>query len=333
MTTGTPEFDPEDKLRAMHHFVPQSYLKRFSRPDRPTQIYAYEIDREPYSPNIEGIAGQRDFYTYTDTETNKETAALENALADIDDKGAAMLRVLDEKADGYVELTDEQKGNLFYYIAMLHTRNLQQRKYFADMYSQMSQLHVQTYASDKDSFHKALKDEFGDQYDHDEMEKSRQNILNGEMKINFDPLSEHFLGATLENAQHLYAILMKLKKPVLLSVTSGNKRFVTSDNPVTHYLENGDPRRVFGVGYVNAIFQLPISPTRCLILIDDSYVIDDYECDEDVVDHMNFYTYRYADRWIFSHVSSSGISEMFNKHKAKEPLMRMSSPFGTSDQE
>jgi len=72
------EYDSDDKLRTIHHFVPQSYLKRFARPDKPFQIYAYEIERDPYSTNIENIAGQRDFYTYTDLKTNKETSTLES---------------------------------------------------------------------------------------------------------------------------------------------------------------------------------------------------------------------------------------------------------------
>lgn len=54
-----------DKLGAVHHYVPQGYLKRFTLIDKPEQIYAYEIGKEPYPTNVHNIAGQRDFYTYT----------------------------------------------------------------------------------------------------------------------------------------------------------------------------------------------------------------------------------------------------------------------------
>lgn len=327
MSDNPPVFDPTDKLRSVHHFVPQSYLKRFARIDKPSQIYTYEISRKPYSTNIENIAGQRDFYTYRDATTEKETAALENVFADIDDKGARILNSLDDMEDGFVELPEEKKADLFYYIAHLHTRNLQQRKQLAQMYEQMSLVQMQAFASDKDSFHQQSKSAPDGIYTYELAEKARQSLLNGDLGVDIDPMSEHFIGATLENAQDLYFILMKFKRLALLSIVSGPRHFVTSDNPVTHYLENEDPRRKMGVGYINAIFQLPISPTRCLLLIDDQYVIDEFGCDERHVDHMNFYTYRYADRWIFSHESSSKVSDMFNTHKAKEPLTKLTTIF------
>lgn len=31
-----------DKLGAVHHYIPQGYLKRFAIPDKPEQIVAYE---------------------------------------------------------------------------------------------------------------------------------------------------------------------------------------------------------------------------------------------------------------------------------------------------
>ena len=326
------EYDSEDKLRTIHHFVPQSYLRRFARADKPTQIYTYEINREPYSPNIQSIAGQRDFYTHTDDSGN-ETAALENVFAEIDDKGAQVLQILDRTEDGFINLEEEQKADLYYYIAHLHTRNLQQRKYLAEAYGQMSLAQMQFIASEKEAFHQMAKEAHGDNYTYDMGESARQSLINGDLKVNFDPMSEHFLGATLDNAQHLYLILMKLKRAALVTITEGSLRFVTSDNPVTHYLENEDPRRVMGVGYVNAIFQLPISPTRCLLLIDSGYEIDEFDCNEDHVNHMNYYTYRYADRWIFSDEKSDTISQMFNTHRAKNPLSRVVSFMGEAPNE
>jgi len=320
------EYDTEDKLRTIHHFVPQSYLRRFARIDKPNQIYTYEISREPYSPNIKSIAGQRDFYTHID-DAGEETAALENVFAEIDDKGARILQAVDSMQDGFLELTDIQKSDLYYYIAHLHTRNLQQRKQLAETYSQMSMVHLQAAASDTESFHEIAKEAMGDKYEPSAAEKARNSFIQGKGKINFDPMSEHFLGATLQLAQDLYFILMKSKKVALVSITSGPMRFITSDNPVTHYLENGDPRKFTGVGYVNAIFQLPISPTRALLLIDDAYMIDDFNCNEEHVLHMNVWTCRYADKWVFSHEKTSDTSELFNEHKAKELLMKVGSPF------
>ncbi len=83
-----------------------------------------------------------------------------------------------------------------------------------------------------------------------------------------------------------------------------------------------------GLGYINAVFQLPISPTQCLLLINEDMRMRTFKCTRGEVDHMNWYTYYYADRWIFSHIKSKTVAQMFKDHKAKELFSKMDSPFG-----
>ena len=320
----------DDKLGAVHHYVPQGYLKRFAVAGNPDQIVAYETGKRPYKTNVHNVAGQRDFYTYTREEDGERDAALEDALADVDAAGVTIMRVLDDMPDGFIELPKEQKGNLLAYIAFQHTRNLQERKLWATMYEQGTTMHMQAAASHKESYHRDAKEALGDKYDHDIVECTRETFLKGEAGIKYNPLDQYFIGMALEMSKILYQILFTSKKMVLVSKTDEASEFITSDNPVTHYLiedqKVGRPA-FLGVGYVDAVFQMPISPTRCLLLINEDMKMDTFQYDQNAVNYINYHTYYFADRWLFSNVVSDKTQEEFEKYKHTEPFTSVSSPF------
>lgn len=325
------DYPKDDKLRALHHFVPQSYLRRFAIDGKPHQIYAYEIDREPYPANVKGVAAQRDFYTYTEQSTGDENAALENVFAEIDGKGAVLLQKLDNMPDGHFNLPEKEQADLLTYVAYMHTRNVQERKHRATSMGQMSLFYLQTLASDKDMFHQDASKIFGEKYDQEKIEKTRHSILNDKFEIEYDHMDPHFLGDTLSITKDLYLILMERKQAVLVSTKGTSKVFVTSDNPVTHYGLPGQTNKMQGLGYINAIFQIPISPTRCMLLINKDMEMSTFDYGGNDVDHINFFTYYYADRWIFSNIKSKRVSQMFKDHRATKPHTRISSPFSRKE--
>lgn len=85
----------QDKLGALHHFVPQGYLRRFAIKNKPHHVYAYEISKEPYAVNTKKVAAQRDLYTFRDSKSGSETAEIEDILAKVDDRGQQLLSLLD----------------------------------------------------------------------------------------------------------------------------------------------------------------------------------------------------------------------------------------------
>lgn len=191
MVNKPKEYSRDDKLRAIHHYVPQSYLRRFAIEGKPTQIFAYEIDREPYATNVKNIAGQRDLYTFNDTDNEGETAELEDVFADIDGRGLELLQLLDKMPDGFIELPEVEKGDLFSYIAFLHTRNVQERKQWAESFGQMSLVHMQMIASNENVFHRDAKAALGEKYEYKKAEDSRQALLDGKMKVEYDPMDQY----------------------------------------------------------------------------------------------------------------------------------------------
>lgn len=328
------ELSSTDKLGAVHHYVPQGYLRRFAIAKNPEQIVAYETGKNPYITNIHNIAGQRDFYTFTINETGEKDSTLEDALADVDAEGVNMFRLLDSKPDGIVDdLTDEQRGDLLSYIAFQHTRNLQERKMWATSYEQQTRMMMQAVASREDSYHRDAKKTFGDKYDREAVEKTREAFLAGDAAITFDPMDQYFMGVALNMSRTLYEILFTQKKLILVSRTPDAGVFITSDNPVTHYLTEEQLKKrpwFMGVGYLDAIFQIPISPDRCLQLINHDMIMETFQYNANDVNYINFQTYHFADRWVFSNTNHDNITESFAKFKRTTPLTSISSPFDTS---
>lgn len=331
MPQASQSSSDNDKLGAVHHYVPQGYLKRFAVSDKPEQVYAYEIGKEPYVTNVHNVAGQRDFYTYENTETGELDSQLENVLADVDAQGVNMFRILDDMPDGFIELPEEQKEHLLTYVAFQHTRNLQERKVWATMYEQSTTMFMQMAASDEKSYHRQAKEALGSKYKFDAVERTRKTFLAGEANIQFDPLDQYFMGNALDMSKELYKILYAKKKIVLISKTDEAGVFVTSDNPVTHYLLEEQRKNMHpilrGTGYINAVFQLPISPSRCLLFINEDMVMDTFIYNQDAVDYINFHTFHLADRWVFSNVRDDITTEHFKKFKRTTPFTTISSPF------
>lgn len=325
------EISSTDKLGAVHHYVPQAYLKRFAIDSNPDQIVAYEIGKDPYITNIHNIAGQRDFYTFINNETGGRDSSIEDALANVDDEGVNLIRLLDDMPDGYVDLTEKQKGDLLSYIAFQHTRNLQERKVWAISYGQSSRMMMQAVSSHKESFHKDAKEKFGEDYNFENVEEARRTFLDGEAKIEFDPMDQYFMGVALDISKTLYQILFIQKKMALVSKTDSAGVFITSDNPVTHYLteeqQTNRPPFFRGVGYIDAVFQIPISPNRCLLLINKDMAMETFQYNQDAVDYINWHTYHFADRWVFSNIEDETTKKHFEKFKRTTPITSISSPF------
>nr|WKN39241.1 DUF4238 domain-containing protein [Tunicatimonas sp. TK19036] len=66
-----------------HHFIPQYYLKGFSIPNS-EKVWVYDKEdkqKEPFSPNIEKIATERDFYKLNLYEGDEDTRVLEDYFA------------------------------------------------------------------------------------------------------------------------------------------------------------------------------------------------------------------------------------------------------------
>ena len=322
-----PKDTSNDKLGAVHHYVPQGYLKRFGIASSRSHVFAYEVDKDPYKVNVHNVAGQRDFYTI-EGDDGKQNSALEDAFADIDAAGLKIIQKLDTSPLGFVKLSNKDKGDLLTYTAFQHTRNLQERKNHANMHNLMMSRILELYAHDEQGWHNTAKENPDMKYDYDEVEQSRQKVMQGKAKLRHDPNDQYFLRSALEINRTLYEILFVHKTMVIVEAMEETSGFITSDNPVTHYLLEEQKKALQfpfnGLGYINAVFQFPVSPTRCLLFMNSDMEIDTFEYDQEAVDYINYYTYFYADRWVFANENLEKFKDEFKIAHNTEPLWKMS---------
>lgn len=315
-----------DKLGAIHHYVPQGYLKRFGVVPNKSLVFAYEVGKEPYKVNVHNVAGQRDFYTIEGDDGERDSA-LEDAFADIDAGGLKVIQKLDNSLLGFVKLSDKDKGDLLTYISFQHTRNLQERKNHANMHDLMMSKTLEMYAYDEHGWHSAAKDNPETEYSYEEVEHARQKAMQGKAKLKSDPNDQYFLVSALQINRRLYEILFIHKTMVLVEAMEGTSGFIASDNPVTHYLIEEQKKALQfpfnGLGYINAVFQFPISPTRCLLFMNSDMRIDTFTYNQEAVDYINYYTYFYADRWVFANKNFGKFKNEFKTARNTKPLWKM----------
>lgn len=242
-----------------------------------------------------------------------------------------MIAKLDSLKPGYVNLDEKDKQDLLTFISFLHVRNTRDRRENAEFLGEASLLQFQILASHKEAFHKNAIEALVDtkhKYKETEIEEHRKELLEGKFKISYDPKEQYFMGQSLAKSKELYKVLY-LQKIIAICETETSRKIVTSDNPVTYYGPEGRPRNM-PLGYIHAAFQMPLSPNKMLFLINNDMELGNFKLSRKQVDYHNFFTYRFAERWVFSDTESKIIQEMFSQHNSREPSLKISSPFGRS---
>jgi len=102
-----------------HHYVPRFYLKGFIDPDNRPYIWIYEkgnpIMRKETAKNI---AFEKDYYSFTTPEGEKDSETFENILATIERMVAPTFR----KIKSHQSLKDQKRSSFAVFLAFSMTR-------------------------------------------------------------------------------------------------------------------------------------------------------------------------------------------------------------------
>src|SRR5436853_7264333 len=80
---------------ALHHYVPQFYLKNFSISSKPDFVWVYRRDnQEPKDIHVSRIAAVKGFYRATSAETGEKTERIEGMFAEIEGEVAPIIKTL-----------------------------------------------------------------------------------------------------------------------------------------------------------------------------------------------------------------------------------------------
>jgi Protein of unknown function (DUF4238) len=297
---------------ALHHFVPQFYLKNFAVSPTNPALWVYRRTSKPQKLPIDSIAAMQRFYEVTIATTGEKSEILEHIFAQLEGQMKPLIHRL-LAANSSVSFTAEEASLFSYFMALLYVRGRSFRAKVDNLRTELLKRHVQNEAKDPDTF-KALAARAGYELDHETLEGMRHSLAH------FD---DHFTikvkrGEDSEFLEIIFDIAKRISPSIFYKTwnlyESTEKIFVTSDNPVSVMQPVNTPPSDID-RFITGIVALPLSPFRCLLLepgpIRRSLHVS--TVDRDTVSNVNRGTMFYAHREVYSRFRSDATAKAFQR--------------------
>ncbi|MEP6818741.1 MAG: DUF4238 domain-containing protein [bacterium] len=249
---------------ALHHFVPQFYLKNFAVDAGRTTVWVYRRQGRTQKLPIKSVAAVQGFYEVTIARTGEKSEIVEQLFAKIEGETKPLLdRIL--SAQSPIDLTGEEYSLLSWFMALLYLRGRSFRAKAHNLDIQLLKALLIEDAKDIDRF-KAAANESGLTFDGEhKIEEARKLIHDFDNNFTIKPKRGEegmLLSVIFENS---HSVAEKIFNKTWRLCDSPEKIFVTSDNPLTlMQYRTTAPEQV--EGFLTGIIALPLSPFRCLLL-------------------------------------------------------------------
>jgi hypothetical protein len=273
-----------------HHYVPQFYLRKFSHNNRNIDMYISDKNKYIKNANISKQASKKKFYGETDV--------IENDLMNLEHKVSIIINKIIESKK-FPSKETEEYSILMIFILTSSARVPRE----ADNISSMI-----------DKFYKELM-----------IKDNSIDIDEGDLN-DFIIKSDVPSVLPMQVAIKSYPAIIDLK-PILL-ISNCDKRFITSDNPVTKYnlfaVIRDYEMRGYGITSRGLMIFLPLTDKICMLLYDeDVYEITGlnenilFICKGKIIDELNRLTYLDSYRFLYYKCDTNEryISKLVNNNK------------------
>ncbi len=294
-----------DKTRSLHHFVPQFYLRNFESRSvgQNHYIFLYQRTREITEPNIRSVGSEKSFYTVQEKSTLKDSSMIEDMFDKIEGKTAPIFKKIIDKDSIY--LSEEEKAELDYFLALLYVRTPGFRKVQTDGYKIALKHYLRTMAANRDYFRKSMM-EVTETKSNLEIDDLREKAYNFDKYFTLEAEGGEsgLLKLALEDSKAIAPCFYM--KTLHLITSIGKAVFITSDNPVVLIPQD----RLYGKGPIHSTIILPISPKKC-ILYHNEKKKDKIFISEEQVRKINQCVMSSSNNFIYSNLVSKKILKAF----------------------
>jgi Protein of unknown function (DUF4238) len=294
---------------ASDHVVPQFYLKGFQAEKR--KVWCYERGVPPRLAAIKEVACEEEYYSIKAKHLASDKRYIDSIIVQLESTSAPHLKTL-RKAN---KVTDDDKKNLSVFIAHLSSRTPLFREKFKNLHLAAHKTIAKISAENKELFERQMKMS-GIASTPEEIEELRQNVLDidsdYELKFTEDS-DDYFLKTEIEAIMIVAPILYDKHWHIIESSTS--RVFLTSDHPVLFLPPTEEYPRFLGLGPVDAIVALPLSPRRCLMMSNRPGRANLIKVSRDAVDGVNHYVISHAHKQVFSNLQSKEFQAAFDQTK------------------
>ncbi|MDF0517740.1 DUF4238 domain-containing protein [Bradyrhizobium yuanmingense] len=286
-----------------HHFLPQCYLKGFSRPKKrgkTHQVVVFDRDGKSFTSNILNIAVEQDFNRveidgHAPDVFEQIMAAFEGEL------GPALNRVLQAR-----NLRNaEDRTILFNFLGLIAIRNPRFRETFREFNEQVLNQMMNLVTADKDRWQAQQKKMRERGYitsdsKHVSHEEMRDFVRRKEYRIELN--TGFHIASELKGFDAILPTLFK-RKWVSLTPPADSSGFITSDHPVC--LMFSDPKmrgKFYGPGHGVAGTEI-IFPVGRRLAVVGAFELeeDEIELTEENVARVNGAVVAYAERQVYAH--------------------------------
>lgn len=230
-----------DGLAKNQHYVPQFLLKNFAHKKNKVHVFEKNTDRQ-FIANTKNIASENGFYNF-ELGPNNLPYTLEKSLSRLEEKASNIIKSIIEKKS-LAHLSEEQRFNLAYFVAVQFVRTRDFREHFKDSCRQ---------------FREVVSERFGEALDPNFQDATQALETEGALKRY---TAESLMGVKDELLPYF------LDKHWTLYEAPKGDFFYIGDNPVTRFniLPNRHGGSNIGLALKGIEIYLPISSKLSLAL-------------------------------------------------------------------
>jgi len=299
-----------------HHYIPVFYLNGFTNSNG--YLYIYDKYNKPvFESSPEGIAYENHYFSFVNSEGERDSETLENAIKLLEDESARVLR----KIHNYEKLSIDDRRTFSLFVSSMMVRVPNMRENMRKISGTLAKLHSVSISSHKESFMRQMKNyekdtrkQMGPNYE--ELREFMNNPDNYDVSTN----KQYGTAMALSQIEHISEIFFRMKW-TFLKATRENK-YITGDNPLSYFDPTCKPNSFYGVGLLNKNIEvaLPLSKEICAFgtwRLKEGYL----QAKNQYVKRLNKMTAISLVKFAFCHNKSDVIDKFIKKYKDKHPII------------
>ncbi|MCK2045594.1 MULTISPECIES: DUF4238 domain-containing protein [Chromohalobacter] len=244
------------KVKKNQHYVPQSYLRRFTIDGEKSLIWTFDKNKfefEKLRSSVNKICSEDYYYYQQDNEGGFDHIKLEGSLSEVEKIGNdVIIKIINSFAMPYATISEKERAEFGFYISLMLTRGPAFRDCINALYGSMTSSTLRSMYENGD-FPEAPSI-LGEMIE----SKGIENVINAEV---FSSVS---LQGMIEAASQIS--LVNIEKEWVFKVAPSGHEFITSDTPVSFSSASGLVREL-GPGHPDAKIIFPISKKITLVII------------------------------------------------------------------
>ncbi len=244
------------KVKKNQHYVPQSYLRRFTIDGEKSLIWSFDKNKfefEKLRSSVNKICSEDYYYYQQDSAGGFDHIKLEDSLSEVEKIGNdAIIKIVNSFAMPYAAISEKERAEFGFYVSLMLTRGPAFRDCINSLYGSMA---TRTLRS---MYESGGFPEAPDILNEIIEAKGIENVINTEV---FSSVS---LRGMIEVARQIS--LINIKKEWVFTVAPSGHEFITSDTPVSFTSASGLLRDL-GPGHPDAKIIFPISKKIALVIV------------------------------------------------------------------